>query len=63
MAPVGIVETAMTDHPHSGGRYYDQGRTEDGIAMDLLREGVPKDDIVLGFQPPELRPYTEFAAA
>jgi hypothetical protein len=53
----------MTDHPHSGGRYYDQGRTEDGIAMDLLREGVPKDDIVLGFQPPELRPYTEFAAA
>ena len=34
--------------------------TEDGIATDLLEAGVPHKDIVLGFRPPELRPYTEF---
>jgi len=37
--------------------------TEEGIATDLLEAGVPAQDIVLGFRPPELRPYTEFAAA
>jgi hypothetical protein len=37
--------------------------TEEGIATDLLEVGVPASDIVLGFRPPELRPYTEFAAA
>jgi XisI protein len=35
--------------------------TEDGIANDLVREGIDKKDIVLGFQPPEIRPFTEFA--
>ena len=34
--------------------------TEEGIATDLLEAGVPREDIVLGFRPPELRPYTEF---
>lgn len=34
---------------------------EDGIADDFLRAGIPKDRIVLGFHPPEVRPYTEFA--
>ncbi|MGH9842658.1 MAG: XisI protein [Blastocatellia bacterium] len=37
--------------------------TEDGIATDLLDAGVPNDDIVLAFQPPDMRQYTEFAAA
>jgi hypothetical protein len=35
--------------------------TEDGIALDLVRAGVPKEDIVLAFHPPEVRPATEFA--
>jgi hypothetical protein len=35
--------------------------TEEGVATDLLEAGVPQKDIVLGFRPPELRPYTEFA--
>ncbi len=34
--------------------------TEEGVATDLVDAGVPKEDIVLGFRPPELRPYTEF---
>jgi len=34
--------------------------TEEGVATDLLDAGVMPHDIVLGFRPPELRPYTEF---
>lgn len=37
--------------------------TEEGFATDLLEAGVPAHDIVLGFRPPELRPYTEFAVS
>ncbi len=37
--------------------------TEDGIATDLEEAGVPKDHIVLAFRPPDLRQYTEYAAA
>lgn len=35
--------------------------TEDGIAEELVAAGIPKQDIVLAFQPPEVRPYTEYA--
>lgn len=31
------------------------------VADELLQAGVPKEDIVLGFQPEEVRPFTEFA--
>jgi hypothetical protein len=37
--------------------------TEEGIATDLLEAGVPKEDIVLAFHHPSMRPYTEFAVA
>ena len=37
--------------------------TEDGIATYFLEHGVPNEDIVLGFQPPSMRQYTEFAVA
>lgn len=37
--------------------------TEEGIANELLREGVPKEDIVLAFHDPETRKDTEFACA
>lgn len=37
--------------------------TEEGIATYFLEHGVPNDQIVLGFQPPMMRPYTEFAVA
>jgi hypothetical protein len=37
--------------------------TEDGIAEDLERAGVPKSDIVLAWHEPELRKYTEYAVA
>ncbi len=36
--------------------------TEYGIANELVDAGVPRDRIVLGFQPPAIRPHTGFAA-
>jgi len=33
------------------------------IAERLEKAGIPKSDIVLGFQPPHIRPYTEYAVA
>jgi len=33
------------------------------IADELLAAGIPREDIVLGFQPPHLRQYTDFAVA
>ena len=35
--------------------------TEVGIANELVKLGVPKSDIVLGFRSPYVRPYTGFA--
>jgi XisI protein len=37
--------------------------TEDGIATELVREGVLKEDIVLAFHDPDTRKHTDFAAA
>ena len=36
--------------------------TERGIASELVELGVPKDKIVLGFQSPYKRKFTEFAS-
>lgn len=35
--------------------------TEEGIAVELVAAGVPKEDIVLGFRPLEERKHTKFA--
>jgi hypothetical protein len=40
-----------------------QDGTEDGIAGDLLRAGISKENIVLGFKSPQSRKYTGFAVA
>ena len=37
--------------------------TEHGIANDLVDTGIPKNNIVLGFHPANIRPYTEFAVS
>lgn len=37
--------------------------TEYGIANDLLEAGIPKDQIVLGFHPADIRAYTDFAVS
>jgi hypothetical protein len=35
--------------------------TEGGVAIALVEAGIPRDRIVLGFHPQELRKYTGFA--
>ncbi len=37
--------------------------TEDGIAVDLMNAGIPKERIVLAFQHPARRQHSEFAAS
>ncbi|MEM8642101.1 MAG: XisI protein [Cyanobacteria bacterium P01_G01_bin.54] len=41
--------------------HIEQDLTEEGMAKELLRFGVLPEDIVLAFQPPEMRKYTDFA--
>jgi XisI protein len=36
--------------------------TELDIGQDLFERGIPKEDIVIGFQPPYLRQYSGYAA-
>jgi len=33
------------------------------VAEDLVRAGIPRESIVLGFRPPHLRQYTDYAVA
>lgn len=47
----------------NGKIYIEEDWTEEGMANELLREGVPKEDIVLAFHAPETRKLTEFAVA
>lgn len=40
-----------------------KNNTEALLTDELLKEGVPHDDIVLGFHPERYRAYTDFAVA
>lgn len=40
-----------------------QNLTDQNPAEELVEMGVPREDIVLGLQPPYKRPYTEYGAA
>ena len=35
--------------------------TEDGFANKLVEAGIPKEQVVLGFHPQDVRPFTGFA--
>ena len=67
VAPLPIVWPSVVDCDHAhidiaGGKIWIQrDGTEHGIANDLITAGITKDQIVLGFQAPEARQYTEFA--
>jgi len=43
--------------------YIEEDWTEAGIATELMRLGILSSEIVLAFQPPEVRQFTEFAIA
>jgi hypothetical protein len=48
---------------HNGKIWIEEDWTEEGIVRALVEAGVPKEDIVLAFQPPELRHLTDYAVA
>ena len=36
---------------------------EDGVAEELVSAGIPRDHVVLGFYPADVRPHTDYAVA
>ena len=38
-----------------------QNNTDQRIGEELVKAGIPREHIVLGFQPLELRPYSKFS--
>ncbi len=58
-----IRGTTLYVRLRNGKFWIEDDMTEEGIATDLLQAGVPKEDIVLAFQPPDARQFTEFATA
>ena len=45
----------------NGKIWIQQDGTEEGLANQLVDLGIPKHDIILAFDPPNLRQYTDFA--
>lgn len=43
--------------------WIEEDMTEEGFANELVAAGIPKEDIVLAFNPPELRHIEDFAIA
>lgn len=48
---------------HNGRIHIENDWTDEGLATALLEHGVPAEDVVLAFHPPEMRVHTEFAVA
>ncbi|MFN8486615.1 MAG: XisI protein [Caldilineaceae bacterium] len=47
----------------NGKIWVEEDRTMYGFVDELLEAGISRDDIVLAFQSPEMRQYTQFAVA
>jgi len=58
-----ILKTVLHLALQNGKIWIEEDLTEEGIATWLLEHGVPHTDIVLSFQPPLMRAYSEFAVA
>ncbi len=43
--------------------WFQRNITEREVVDTLMEQGVPKEDIVLGFRHPQVRPHTGFAVA
>jgi len=43
--------------------WFQRNITEREVVDDFMTQGVPKEDIVLGFRSPAIRPHTGFAVA
>lgn len=58
-----ITGTTVYIRIRDGKFWIEEDWTEEGIATELVRAGIPKEDIVLAFHDPKIRQYTDFAVA
>ncbi len=58
-----VWNTPLYVRLHNGKIWVETDWIEEGVTEKLLAAGVPKEDIVLAFHHPEMRPLTEFAVA
>ncbi len=47
----------------NGKVWFQRNITEREVVDVFMKQGIPKEDIVLGFRSPKIRPYTGFAVA
>lgn len=58
-----IFDTALYIRLRHGKVWIEHNALPERIGEQLVAAGIPREQIVLGFQPPLLRPLTDFAAA
>ena len=58
-----VQKTALHLRIKEGKIWVEADETDQGFADVLVRAGVPREDIVLAFHPPELRRLSEFSRA
>lgn len=58
-----VYHSVMHFDIKNGKIWIQQNMTDIDLAQEFLEMGVPKEDIVLGLQPPYKRPYTGYGVA
>ena len=58
-----VHSTRMHIDIHDGKVWVQSNTTEINIADELMEAGIPREHIVLGFQAPFMRQFTDFAVA
>ncbi len=58
-----VYHTVMHFDIKDGKIWIQQNMTDVDVGQELVELGVPKQDIVLGLQPPYKRPYTGYGVA
>jgi XisI protein len=58
-----VYYTVMHFDIKDGKIWIQQNMTDVDVGQELVDRGVPKEDIILGLQPPYKRPYTGYAVA
>ena len=58
-----IYQTIIHIDIKDGKIWLQQNLTEQNPAEELVAMGVPREDIILGLQPPYKRPYTDYGVA
>jgi XisI protein len=56
-----VYYTVMHFDIKDGKVWIQQNMTDIDVGRELVDRGIPKEDIILGLQPPYKRPYTGYA--